>query len=712
MTKIYSIEICNFKYARGVFSLPLKGLNALVYGENGTGKSTIFWALHAFLDSAFKDKSAVEKYFTIGGDESLINRDMPVSDESYVEVTLTDNPGKKYRFSKDVVETQVDIIREACYASELINHRFLSRIYDQRNSHPLDVFQLLAKDIFPYTRFENQHIGLLWMELINNPPIKQNRSTKEYKQYSRKVELFNNLLVGFLDSVMKETNSILTEYFEDEELMIAFNHNAAKWDGIDPVLLKPNFKLKHPEIILNVKMKVQRHGSDIISRPQSFLNEGRLSLISIALRLAIKRLKNTDSPVKLLVLDDLLLSLDMSYRLRILEMIFNEFRDYQKLIMTHDKGFFEIVHSYIDITEWSVFEVQSMNSTCRLLARESEIERAKKFLANGDLELCGLFLRKDLERIVKRALATDTRLIDEHIPLHKQLVTLKQELDKNFLDQFSQRMFEKKLTSDDIKLLRTDYMNDNSVPESKKALLQNYHRSVIDFVAQLHRKKDHIHRVFAQILSIKNRVLNPAAHCAPEIPLYTKELDDAVVVIEQLNDIVNSTGLKRLKKEFKNVSTQQVNNDIVNSIAATSQAISNTLDCILDIEIPLDKALSTVLSCIHAIDISTLVRIFDNLSTHRMDQIKTASIDHFFLSLIRDRKWNEQEKAIIGGFIADLMNEGVTFSKRASGSFRRASVHPSWDGDEYQGEWVFNQLTEAQILAEEPKTILGEDVPF
>lgn len=56
MTKIKELEICNFKYARAVFIVPLDGMNALIYGENGSGKSTIFWAFHVLLESAFKEK--------------------------------------------------------------------------------------------------------------------------------------------------------------------------------------------------------------------------------------------------------------------------------------------------------------------------------------------------------------------------------------------------------------------------------------------------------------------------------------------------------------------------------------------------------------------------------------------------------------------------------------------------------------------------------
>ncbi len=43
--KIDLIRLTNYKFFHGVFELPVNGKNLLVYGENGTGKSTIYKAL-------------------------------------------------------------------------------------------------------------------------------------------------------------------------------------------------------------------------------------------------------------------------------------------------------------------------------------------------------------------------------------------------------------------------------------------------------------------------------------------------------------------------------------------------------------------------------------------------------------------------------------------------------------------------------------------
>ena len=61
MQKIKSITLRNFKYFYGKETeqpqnkIELDKQNLLLYGENGSGKSSIYWALYTFLQSSIKD---------------------------------------------------------------------------------------------------------------------------------------------------------------------------------------------------------------------------------------------------------------------------------------------------------------------------------------------------------------------------------------------------------------------------------------------------------------------------------------------------------------------------------------------------------------------------------------------------------------------------------------------------------------------------------
>jgi wobble nucleotide-excising tRNase len=61
----------------------------------------------------------------------------------------------------------------------------------------------------------------------------------------------------------------------------------------------------------------------------------------LSVRFAASLVNLHDSDLKLLVLDDLLVSLDMSNRMKVVEIFLSgTFDNYQKIILTHDYGFF------------------------------------------------------------------------------------------------------------------------------------------------------------------------------------------------------------------------------------------------------------------------------------------------------------------------------------------------------------------------------------
>ena len=74
-SNINKIKIQNFKF----FQQPLEfdfdnGKHLLLYGENGSGKSSLYWALYTILECANKeDDNEIKKYFDFTNDEKLTN---------------------------------------------------------------------------------------------------------------------------------------------------------------------------------------------------------------------------------------------------------------------------------------------------------------------------------------------------------------------------------------------------------------------------------------------------------------------------------------------------------------------------------------------------------------------------------------------------------------------------------------------------------------
>ena len=74
MKKIYKLAIKNFKAFQDEETFEFEGKNVLVYGSNGSGKSSLFWALYTFLQSSIKSSDAeIEKYFDYDNAQSLLN---------------------------------------------------------------------------------------------------------------------------------------------------------------------------------------------------------------------------------------------------------------------------------------------------------------------------------------------------------------------------------------------------------------------------------------------------------------------------------------------------------------------------------------------------------------------------------------------------------------------------------------------------------------
>ena len=74
MASISKITIDGFKAFPNRFEdINLDGKNLLLYGENGSGKSSIYYALHCLLQSQVVDKSTT--YFDPYASESLVNKD-------------------------------------------------------------------------------------------------------------------------------------------------------------------------------------------------------------------------------------------------------------------------------------------------------------------------------------------------------------------------------------------------------------------------------------------------------------------------------------------------------------------------------------------------------------------------------------------------------------------------------------------------------------
>lgn len=166
MATINKIEIDGFKAFPNNFSIDLSdGKNLLIYGENGSGKSSLYYALHVLMQSVFKDDKGT-KYFKpgdINGDKFIPNNEQLININRFDEakantytpnIRITFDDGKVWRLDNGGLQSEnggnESDVRMLNKDSAFINHSYISRFHAARNSEEINLWNVFYKDILPF----------------------------------------------------------------------------------------------------------------------------------------------------------------------------------------------------------------------------------------------------------------------------------------------------------------------------------------------------------------------------------------------------------------------------------------------------------------------------------------------------------------------------------------------------------------------------------
>lgn len=437
MNRIKSLQLNNFKFFQAEKPIEFNNNNLLLYGENGSGKSSIYWALYTLFEASLKkNPEDIRKYFSksIKLEDNLINihaKENPAGSDNYdsfIELLTTDVPEKKYRISKtDVaINTNTDA-KFTNYASDFINYRMLLGISAFRHSWKIDLFGVFVEDIFKYVQFSKVKItrnGVskeltnafeIWQEIEQGHEIVDSvRSSKPRKirayKYSNEWKEFEALIKSFNDSLKKKIDYINVQapiYFKQLGYDFSFYLELEK----EASYIKGETTYEHIPFVLRVHIPEYEKEKNALFKPHSFLNEAKLSALAISIRLAILSEKRQENCLKFIVLDDLLISLDMRNREKVLELLLSpEFVDhYQLIVLTHDRLFFQLAKTKIKLlgqTNWVNYEMfeDVIDGQKRPFIRteDSYIEKARnQYYIYKDHESAGNYLRKQAELFCK-----------------------------------------------------------------------------------------------------------------------------------------------------------------------------------------------------------------------------------------------------------------------------------------------------------------------
>lgn len=451
MYKIKNIKLNNFKFFFGEQNLKLDRKHALIYGENGSGKSSIYWALHSFLHSTLKpDVASVQKYFLpiSQSDESIKNRYAQDADKSGVSITLEHSDYERYanisaEISNNVVNTQTSHeIKLMALSSELINYKVVYNMYLATNKSTIKLFSYFEKNLLEFIDFD-QELNTISGRRISRNSLDWWRYIKKgmqpyttmqdpnYTIFQRHVSDFNQHLKDYLQLITGEANkSLLDDFKEDFTIRLKYTpaiYNDFKY-GDDGEKHGRTKATKAPEIELIVELPdVGGISSNEVKRPHSYLNEARLSVIAIAIRLAILKERYIDKAPRIMVLDDLLLSLDLGNRSALLKVILKKYAPlYQLIILTHDRVFFESVLKHLPENEqknnWRILEMYETESgekkVPKIVTYQSPLSKAYAYFRGDnypiDYNACGNNQRQALEEIFKEQFKAYSLKNDNH----------------------------------------------------------------------------------------------------------------------------------------------------------------------------------------------------------------------------------------------------------------------------------------------------------
>jgi len=430
--KITRISLQNFRAFDEPFELDLEGdsaggKNLLLHGENGAGKSSIYVALKRFFEQRGDDIGRYRNHFAPSTRDSHVrihlkgkdatgndhDQDVPWSIADGHPLPVPKDPSTA-PVSKEVRSLLVDGSNRAGFVDYrmLLRTHLLTSPLPRSNRGPsshdtiygaeavgleAQLFDLVSLAILagvPVTSAGGGQatIGSLMRTVWKSRP--ENRRKKTLERANAAANAFNNAFNAKLPELEAKLAEFLKQ-FENHQLAVKFQPISLVWD-------KASLTLKGAELIPEITFR-----GKVVADHHQFLNEARLSAIATCLFLGGVYLSDNDyaNPAypRFLVLDDALIGLELQNRIPVLRILKSDaFKHYQIFLLTHDRVWFDLARGHLSEKDgWLHRELLADEETDKLIPRqkssESDLERARAHLNNGDLMAAAVYARAAFE---------------------------------------------------------------------------------------------------------------------------------------------------------------------------------------------------------------------------------------------------------------------------------------------------------------------------
>lgn len=401
------------------FDLSETGKNLLLYGENGSGKTSLFRAL----------RDLVALYPDPENFADLRHIFAP-AEEGFVSIQLTAGTPNEFRWDygnehpRKTAGQPYASLAERC---RFLDYRALLETNFAHRANVPNLFDLLVKeilkDLLVIVGGKLEQLRKVYDRMRASDPGRY-QGKRQLEAMDRECADFNAALTNHLPEVVEEGNR-LTAKLGYEGLSFALKPTPVHYDG-----KKKTFTGQE------ITLSVQLFGKPI-DRPQIFLNEARLTALALAIYLGAARLvlKSPSSGpdgttmVRLLVLDDVLIGLDLANRLPVLKVLDEDFSDWQIFLFTYDRIWFDLAKEYTEDTgRWTYLKLREIPTVPGQPGRpciepcHDFLDLADKHLQSGDLMAAAVYIRAAFETKIKNV-CKDKRIKSEYNPDPKGVKT-------------------------------------------------------------------------------------------------------------------------------------------------------------------------------------------------------------------------------------------------------------------------------------------------
>ncbi len=409
--KIVGISIENYRAYFGNYDVITldRGQNLLIYGENGSGKSSMFKALNEF----FLSSNQVNLPFAQNKYASHANSEIRVkfSDYDFATKSLINGSEQEFSFSTKGSTNNVAYIKTTALTKGFLDYTDLLKVYFHQDSQP-NLFELvvlsLLGDHIPQAQ-ATASFKTKWHSLQRDLfDLPYTRRDRVHQRALRELATFEIQLRATLDAVFIELNRMLAQYFPDTEISLGYDlkqmnfyYGNARWEW---------------DVPQDLRLKVQKNGQNLGNNYGDFLNEARLSAFAVCLYLASLKLNPSQLECKILYLDDVFIGLDAGNRIPILKILNSEFNGYQVFISTYDRHWYELAKNYFtahDGENWRTLELYVGKNTDQgttfdvpiVVKGSTYFSRAVQYLnhrVTPDYPAAANYFRKGIEELLQK----------------------------------------------------------------------------------------------------------------------------------------------------------------------------------------------------------------------------------------------------------------------------------------------------------------------